>query len=595
MNGAALEAHAKQRLGVDFHETTADGAFTLEPVYCLGNCACSPAMMIDGELYGRVTPERFDELARDWERALMTVDASTSRATPRRCRSAPKRSRGAIAARSARRGDGRHASSATARAACSGSSRSSKCETPAGRVAYGPVTPRDVAGAVRRRLPARRRASRCASGRSKTIPYFAKQERLTFARVGIIDPVEPRRLPGARRLPGPAARARDEPGGHRPGGDRLRPARPRRRGVPDRHQVEDRARRSRPTQKYVTCNADEGDSGTFADRMLMEGDPFALIEGMTIAGARRRRDPGLHLPARRVSARASRAARGDRRGAYARGYLGATSCGSGKRVRPRSAARRRRLHLRRRDVDAREPRRQARRGALRPPLPAIKGLFGKPTVVNNVISLASVPIILEQGRRVLPRLRHGPVARHAADPARAATSSAAASSRRPSASRCASCSTTTAAARASGRPIRAVQVGGPLGAYLPESQFDTPLDYEAFAAIGALLGHGGIVVFDDTVDMAQMARYAMEFCAIESCGKCTPCRIGSTRGVEVIDRIIAGERPRRATSRCSRSCATPCARLAVRAGRHDAVPGAERAEALSGRFRAQTAERATEA
>ena len=110
---------------------------------------------------------------------------------------------------------------------------------------------------------------------------------------------------------------------------------------------------------------------------------------------------------------------------------------------------------------------------------------------------------------------------------------------------------------ATGRPIRAVQVGGPLGAYLPESQCDTPLDYEAYAAVGAVLGHGGIVVHDDTVDMAQLARYAMEFCAIESCGKCTPCRIGSTRGVEVIDRIVAEREPRAATSSCCATCATP--------------------------------------
>ena len=162
-----------------------------------------------------------------------------------------------------------------------------------------------------------------------------------------------------------------------------------------------------------------------------------------------------------------------------------------------------------------------------------------------------------------------------------ATSSAADSSRRRSASRCGSCSTTTAAARASGRPIRAVQVGGPLGAYMPESQFDTPLDYEAFTSVGALLGHGGIVVFDDTVDMAQMARYAMEFCALESCGKCTPCRIGSTRGVEVIDRIMPGSRPRPEPGAARRTVRYDDPGIAVRTRRNDALPGAERAQALS--------------
>ncbi len=181
----------------------------------------------------------------------------------------------------------------------------------------------------------------------------------------------------------------------------------------------------------------------------------------------------------------------------------------------------------------------------KPPLPAIDGLFGKPTVINNVISLASVPIILDKGgdyyrdfgigrsRGTLPiqlagNIKHGGLVELAFGVTlRELLYDFGGGSR-------------------SGRPIRAVQVGGPLGAYLPESQFDTPIDYEAFVAINAMLGHGGIVVFDDTVDLAHMARYAMEFCAIESCGKCTPCRIGSTRGVEVIDRIIAGrdrERP----------------------------------------------------
>ena len=90
----------------------------------------------------------------------------------------------------------------------------------------------------------------------------------------------------------------------------------------------------------------------------------------------------------------------------------------------------------------------------------------------------------------------------------------------------------------SGRPVRAVQVGGPLGAYLTPDHFDTPMTYEALREIGADIGHGGVVVFDDTVDMAQQARYAFEFCAEESCGKCTPCRIGSVRGEELVQQII---------------------------------------------------------
>ena len=185
---------------------------------------------------------------------------------------------------------------------------------------------------------------------------------------------------------------------------------------------------------------------------------------------------------------------------------------------------------------------EGKRGKVRakPPLPAHKGLFGKPTVINNVLSLAAVPLDPGEGRGVLSRLRHGPLARHDADPAR----------RQHQARRAVRDRVRHHARRTgrrhrrrhalSGRPVRAVQVGGPLGAYFPRALFDTPFDYEAFAAKDGLIGHGGVVVFDDTVDMAKQARFAMEFCAIESCGKCTPCRIGSTRGVETIDRIVAG-------------------------------------------------------
>ena len=184
---------------------------------------------------------------------------------------------------------------------------------------------------------------------------------------------------------------------------------------------------------------------------------------------------------------------------------------------------------------------EGRRGIVRakPPLPAHKGLFGKPTVINNVLSLAAVPIHPGRAARLLRAISAWAARAARCRSSSPATSSMAACSRPPSASRWANWSTTSAAARASGRPVRAVQVGGPLGAYFPRALFDTPFDYEAFAARDGLIGHGGIVVFDDTVDMAKQARFAMEFCAIESCGKCTPCRIGSTRGVEIIDRIVA--------------------------------------------------------
>ena len=228
---------------------------------------------------------------------------------------------------------------------------------------------------------------------------------------------------------------------------------------------------------------------------------------------------------------------------------------------------------------------EGKRGMVRykPPLPAIEGLFGKPTVINNVISLASVPIILDKGaehyrdfgmgrsRGTLPfqlagNIKHGGLVEKAFGlTLRELLYDFGGGS-------------------ATGRPIRAVQVGGPLGAYVPESQFDTPLDYEAFIGISAMLGHGGLVVFDDTVDMAKMARYAMEFCAIESCGKCTPCRIGSTRGVEVIDKIIAAKARDANVDAAPRSLRHHAGRFALRPGRHGAVPGAERAQSFPGRL-----------
>jgi formate dehydrogenase iron-sulfur subunit len=225
--------------------------------------------------------------------------------------------------------------------------------------------------------------------------------------------------------------------------------------------------------------------------------------------------------------------------AYQRGYLGDNILGSGKRfdleVRLGAGA-----YICGEETSMLESL-EGKRGEIRPrpPLPAVKGLFGMPTIVNNVISLASVPIILDKGsayyrdfgvgrsRGTLAIQLGGNIKRGGLiEKAFGLTLR--------------ELLYDYGGGSASGRPIRAVQVGGPLGAFMPESQFDTPLDYEAFTNVGALVGHGGVVVFDDTVDMAQMARYAMEFCAIESCGKCTPCRIGSTRGVEVIDRVVHG-------------------------------------------------------
>ena len=414
-----------------------------------------------------------------------------------------------------------------------------EADTPAGRIAYGPLTPGDVPGLFDAGFLGGG-AHRLCLGPTAQIPYLKQQERLTFARVGLTDPLDLdayrahggfRGLDTALDLEPAGIVERVTASGLRGRGGAAFPA-----GIKWKTALDAAA-----DQKYVVCNADEGDSGTFSDRMLMEGDPYALIEGMTIAGLAVGATRGTiylrfeYPHARRALERAIETAR-------ERGYLGENLRGTDRRfdldLRIGAGA-----YICGEETSLLESL-EGKRGQVRfkPPLPAISGLFGKPTVINNVITLASVPIILDRGaeyyrdfglgrsRGTLPiqltgNIRHGGLVEKAfGTTLRELLYDFGGGSR-------------------SGRPIRAVQVGGPLGAYLPESQFDTKIDYEAFAAIGGMLGHGGIVVFDDTVDMAAQARYAMEFCAIESCGKCTPCRIGSTRGVEVIDRLRAGEDP----------------------------------------------------
>jgi len=290
-------------------------------------------------------------------------------------------------------------------------------------------------------------------------------------------------------------------------------------------------------QKYIACNADEGDSGTFSDRMILEGDPFALIEGMTIAGLAVGATKG-YIYLRVEYPHAARALAKALHMARERGYLGSDIRDSGRdfdiAVRLGAGA-----YICGEETSMLESL-EGRRGEVRvrPPLPAIKGLFGQPTVVNNVVTLATVPVILAHGaahfrdfgmgksRGTIPLQLAGNVKRGGLI-------------ERAFGLTVRELVYDYGGGSATGRPVRAVQIGGPLGAYLPESQFDTPLDYEALAARDGLLGHGGVVVFDDTVDMARMARYALEFCAIESCGKCTPCRVGSTRGVELMDKILA--------------------------------------------------------
>lgn len=409
-------------------------------------------------------------------------------------------------------------------------------ETGLGRIAYGPVTMHDVPSLFAADfLHGGHHALHL--GPPEAIPYLAKQQRLTCARLGITDPVSVADyvthdgFKGLRRAltmkPADIVQMVTDSGLRGRGGAAF-PTGIKWKTVLDQ-----------PTsQKYITCNADEGDSGTFADRMLMEGDPFVVIEGMTIAGLAVGATQG-YIYLRIEYPHAHRALNEAIAAARAGNYLGANILGSGKRfdieVRLGAGA-----YICGEETSMLESL-EGKRGEVRvrPPLPAIKGLFGQPTVVNNVVSFASVPIILAKGaehyrdygvgksRGTLPIQLAGNIKRGGlVERAFGVTLR--------------ELLYDYGGGSASGRPIRAVQVGGPLGAYIPASQFDTPLDYEALSGIGALVGHGGIVAYDDTVDMARMARFAMEFCAIESCGKCTPCRIGSTRGVEVIDRIIAG-------------------------------------------------------
>ncbi len=409
--------------------------------------------------------------------------------------------------------------------------------TPSGRVAYGPVTPGDVNGLFDARF-LEGAAHRLHQGPTDDIAYLKGQERLTFARVGVTDPlsIEDYRAHGggrglARALEiGPEATV-DEvlKSGLRGRGGAAFPT-----GIKWKT-----AAAAKSAQKYVVCNADEGDSGTFSDRMLMEGDPLTLIEGMAIAGVATGATQG-YVYVRSEYPHAEAALKAAIEVAKAGGLLGTHLLGTDAtfelEVRRGAGA-----YICGEETSLLESL-EGKRGVVRfkPPLPAIEGLFGKPTVINNVISFASVPIILDRGAQFYADFGMG------RSKGTLAFQLAGNVKRGGLVEKAFGLTLREmlydiGGGTASGRPIRAVQVGGPLGAYIPESRFDMPLDYEAFAAKGAMIGHGGIVVFDDTVDMAHMARYAMEFCAIESCGKCTPCRIGSTRGVEVIDRIVAGE------------------------------------------------------
>src|SRR5580693_2314394 len=410
-------------------------------------------------------------------------------------------------------------------------------ETPQGRVAYGPVAAESVAEMFDAGFAKGGPHALCL-GLTEEIPYLKQQERLTFARCGITDPLSLADYIGHNGYRGleralkmtPEAIVEEVVGsGLRGRGGAGFPT-----GIKWRTVLKTTA-----GQKYICCNADEGDSGTYADRMIMEGDPFVLIEGMTIAAIAVGATQG-YIYCRSEYPHAFRTMQRAIAIAYERGYLGANVAQSGKRfdleVRLGAGA-----YICGEETSMLESL-EGRRGQIRPkpPLPALEGLFGKPTVVNNLITLATIPIILDKGAeyyrdfgmgrsrgtltiQLAGNIKYGGLV----ETAFGITLHDAIYK--------------FGGGTATGRPLRAVQVGGPLGAYFPAAFLDTPLDYEAFAARKGMLGHGGIVVFDDTVDLAKQARFAMEFCAIESCGKCTPCRIGSTRGVEVIDRIIAND------------------------------------------------------
>jgi len=399
--------------------------------------------------------------------------------------------------------------------------------TDQGRIAYGPVSTTDVdsllaagflsGGAHPLRL-----------GNINAHPYLTRQQRVTLHRVGVIDPRSladylahggGRGLIVARTLPAAAIVQQITDSGLRGRGGAAFPA-----GIKWNTVLG-----AKSSQKYIVCNADEGDSGTFADRMLMEGDPYCLLEGMAIAGLAVGANKGYiyvrsEYPHAIKLLNEALVNADDWLGDFSievRKAAGAYVCGEETAL-----------------LESIE----GKRGIVRSktPLPAISGLFGQPTVINNVITLASVPDILAQGAAFYRELGVGR-SRGTLPFQLAGNIKYGGLIELPFGSTLRELLYDYGGGSRSGRPLRAVQVGGPLGAYLPEAQFDTVLDYEAFAAIGAVLGHGGIVAFDDTVDMAAQARYAMHFCAVESCGKCTPCRIGSTRGVEVIDRIRAGD------------------------------------------------------
>ena len=410
-------------------------------------------------------------------------------------------------------------------------------ETDKGRMAYGPVDISDVPSLFDSEFLIGKPHKLCL-GLTDEIEWLKKQERLTYARVGITDPINIEDYEKHDGFKGLKNAIKLEPqlivkevteSGLRGRGGAAFPTGIKWQTVLD----------TPSEKKFIVCNADEGDSGTYSDRMIMENDPFVLIEGMIIAGLAVGADTG-YIYLRSEYPHALAVLNKAINIAKENNYLGHNILGTDYNFElevTRAAG----AYICGEETSLLESL-EGKRGMVRykPPLPAIEGLYGKPTVVNNVISLATIPIIMDKGgsyyanygvgrsKGTLPiqlagNLKNtGLIEKAFGITLRELLYDFGGGS-------------------ATGKSIKAVQVGGPLGAFLPEAQFDTPLDYEKFSEINAVVGHGGIVAFDTTADMSKLARYSFEFCAIESCGKCTPCRIGSTRGMEVIDKIKSGK------------------------------------------------------
>jgi formate dehydrogenase iron-sulfur subunit len=511
----------------------------VDEVFCLGLCTQGPAVLADGHLHVGVTPEGVETIIGSVVRRDATapvVPTGGDGVTVHVPLDAAARAAGADEVAAAL------AAAPGVRVVRNGSRGALwleplvEVQTAQGRIGYANVTAADVPGLLQAGLldggdhPKR-------VGAVDDIEWLSSQQRVTFTRIGVVDPRDPDDyvahggLAGLRRALGMAPAdvvTEVTDSGLRGRGGAAFPTGIKMRTVLD----------TASDQKYVVCNADEGDSGTFADRMVMEGDPFLLVEGMTISGYAVGATEGYvyirsEYPDAIVAMQSAVAA------AEARGWLGDNVLGSGFRFR---------LHVRVGagayicgEETALLESLEGRRGVVRakPPLPAIEGLWGRPTVINNVLSLAALPSVLADGAAAYAALGTGrsrgtQVVQLAGNVLRGGIVEV------PFGVTVREVIERWGGGTASGRPVRTVQAGGPLGAYLSPEQLDLPIDYEAFNAAGALLGHGSLVVFDDTVDMAAMARFAMEFCAAESCGKCTPCRIGSTRGVELIDKITAG-------------------------------------------------------